>query len=432
MHKREAIITPARVLFPLGLGTALSLMGDATLYAVLPTHTQAVGITLTQVGIMLGINRAIRLFSNGPAGLAYDRYPRRWIFVPALFLGAISTAMYALARGFWPMLAGRLLWGIAWSGIWIGGTTMILDVASDKDRGKWTGLYQIWFFFGAATGALSGGFLTDFLGYYGTMWVCAAITTVGAVIALAILPETRPDLIPASRNAPGLDQVVKPRSGTQAHNERYSMPFRRKNDKTRFTFVVCLRGVNRFIISGILSATLGLLVRDYLYVDSLVVGVATLTGVLMAGRTLMSMLGALFAGTGSDFLHNRWAILAFGLTLSVMSMVLLTSRSGAIILLGVAIAAIARGGIQSLTTRLTGDLVSIAGRGRAIGVLHTVGDFGSAIGPSVAYYLLPLWGLSNVYVLCAVIFGMCLVASLGMLRLTEGRYPMKQEVPHSP
>ncbi len=420
MHKAETSITPARVLFPLGLGTALSLMGDATLYTVLPTHTQVVGITLTQVGIMLGINRAIRLISNGSAGLAYDRYPRRSLFVPALFLGAISTAIYALARGFWPLLAGRLLWGIAWSGIWVGGTTMILDVTSELDRGKWTGLYQIWFFIGTALGSLSGGVLTDLLGYYGTMWVCASITGVGALIALWFLPETRPDLkltryrstAPVNMTGTATDQSV-------AH-DRSLPPFRSKKDKSGFTFVVCLRGVNRFIIAGILSATLSLLVMDRLSADSLFIGIATLTGFLMAGRTVMSMLGAILAGAGSDLLRNRWVVLAFGLTLSVISMLLLSSQTGVVIFFGVAVAALARGGIQALTTSLTGDLVTATGRGRAVGVLHTVGDFGSAIGPSVAYFLLPFWGLSNIYVLCAVLFGLCLVVNLVMLKARAG------------
>ena len=35
---------------------------------------------------------------NGPAGLAYDRWPRRPLFVLALFLGAASTAIYG-SRG---------------------------------------------------------------------------------------------------------------------------------------------------------------------------------------------------------------------------------------------------------------------------------------------------------------------------------------------
>jgi predicted MFS family arabinose efflux permease len=86
-------------------------MGDATLYTVLPTHTAEAGIALSSVGIILGINRAVRLFLNGPAGLVYDRWPRRRLFVPALFIGALSTAVYADTGGFWPILVGRLLWG---------------------------------------------------------------------------------------------------------------------------------------------------------------------------------------------------------------------------------------------------------------------------------------------------------------------------------
>jgi predicted MFS family arabinose efflux permease len=140
MSNSETSIHPRKVLFPLGLGTALSLMGDGTLYTVLPTHTTEAGIALSSVGIILGVNRAVRLFLNGPAGLAYDRWPRRRLFVPALFIGVLSTAVYAATHGFWPMLVGRLLWGLAWSGIWVGGATVILDVTTAQDRGRWLGL----------------------------------------------------------------------------------------------------------------------------------------------------------------------------------------------------------------------------------------------------------------------------------------------------
>ena len=77
MSNSETSIRPRTVLFPLGVGTALSLMGDGTLYTVLPTHTAEAGIALTSVGIILSVNRLVRLFLNGPAGLAYDRWPRR-------------------------------------------------------------------------------------------------------------------------------------------------------------------------------------------------------------------------------------------------------------------------------------------------------------------------------------------------------------------
>jgi len=63
----------------LGIGIAISLLGDATLYTVLPhpdISTQ-LGITLSMVGLLLGANRATRLVLNSPVGVLYDRMPRR-------------------------------------------------------------------------------------------------------------------------------------------------------------------------------------------------------------------------------------------------------------------------------------------------------------------------------------------------------------------
>src|SRR3970040_1677051 len=155
-----------RVLLPIGLGTALSLMGDTALYAVLPTHTSAAGISLVSVGVILSANRWIRLITNGTAGVAYDRGPHRWFFVLAMFLGALSTALYAGTQGFWPLLAARLLWGLAWAGIWVGGNTIIPDVTTAGDRGRWTGLYQFSFYLGLTLGLPAGGLLTGLPGVY--------------------------------------------------------------------------------------------------------------------------------------------------------------------------------------------------------------------------------------------------------------------------
>ena len=182
---------PRRALLAVSVGTCLSLMGDASLYAVLPTHAADAGISLASVGALLSANRFIRLLLNGPGGVVYDRGRRRRLFVSAMFIGAFSTALYGLTRGFWPLMLGRLLWGLAWVGIWIGGNTIVLDVARDENRGRWVGLYHISFFLGSAGGSLLGGFLTDRLGYHTAMSVGAAVTFLGALVAWAFLPETR-------------------------------------------------------------------------------------------------------------------------------------------------------------------------------------------------------------------------------------------------
>jgi MFS family permease len=376
-------LSPARVLLPLGLGTALSLMGDATLYTVLPTHAADAGIALQSVGVMLGANRAIRLLTNGPAGLAYDRWPRRYLFVAALFVGAISTAIYAATRGFWPLLVGRLLWGLAWSGIWVGGATMILDVATGQDRGRWTGLYQTWFFVGAALGSFGGGLLTDHVGYTNALWIGAGLTAVGALVALILLPETR-----------GLRPCV-------------AAPVKRERRKLRANLdlwtVASLHGMNRFVLSGLFGATLALLVQDRLG-TYLSLGVATLAGILSAGRTVLSMVSAPLTGTISDRPGGRWQLAVWGTIVAALSMFLISWENPAAIWIGVALGAIAGGSIQALVTALIGDIVAQDLRGRAIGLVHTAGDLGSAVGPLAAYAVLQRIGLSGIYLFGAGLF----------------------------
>jgi MFS family permease len=368
-------------------------MGDGTLYTVLPTHSAEAGIALTSVGIILSVNRAVRLFLNSPAGLAYDRWPRRRLFVPALFVGALSTAVYAAARGFWPMLVGRLLWGLAWSGIWVGGATVILDVTTSQDRGRWMGLYQTWFFLGAALSAFAGGMLTDRLGYGTTMWLGAVVTALGGLIALILLPETRsirPDL-----DRPPIE-AVRPRL--------------RAN--WGLWIAASLQGINRFVGAGVLAATMGLLVQDRLGSASLPLGVATLTGTLNAGKIILSMVAAPLAGTTSDWLGSRWGVTMWALAIGIISMTLVAWGAPTAILTGIALGAVTGGSVQTLVTALTGDLVSQAQRGRAIGLLHTAGDLGSAIGPLAAYALIPWIGLRGVYLLCAGLFAAGLALAL--------------------
>lgn len=395
--RQNTAITPGRVLWPLGLSTALSLMGDATMYTVLPTHTDQVGIALGSVGIMLGVNRAVRIFLNGPAGLAYDRWPRRYLYVPALFIGALSTAICALSYGFWPLLFGRLLWGLAWSGIWVGGATMILDVTGSQNRGRWTGLYQTWFFLGAAGGSFVGGLLTDMVGYTASMWIGSAVTALGGLTALAMLPETHA-FSPANRDTPAGD--------AQAGCREIDLPLRANKG---VWIAAALYAINRFVISGVLSATLGLVVQQRMQSTHVVLGVATVTGALSAGRTLFSMLSAPLSGAVSDWLKSRWRVAAWGLAMAVASMLLISWDAIITVLVGIALGALASGGIQALVTAVIGDLVQTRQRGRAIGLLHTAGDLGSAAGPLAAYALLPWLGLPWIYRLCAGLFALVLV-----------------------
>ena len=363
------------------------------MYAVLPTHTVEAGITLTMVGILLGVNRAVRLVFNGVAGWCYDRMSQRGLFLGGLTLGAVSTACCAAAYQFWLLFVGRALWGVAWSLIWIGGGVILLNLADASERGRWTGWYQTWFFLGIGTGSFVGGMLTDLVGYHPTLWIISVTQAVSIVVVALFLPA-----IPQRKPVKGAHSSLKTLTTFFTYN---------------FGVAILLQGINRFCIPGMLAATLGLLVKERLISPQFVLGAATVTGLLIAGRTVLSMAVAPLAGHLSDRLKSRWSVLSFAFLIGIGAMLLLTFQIAILIIVGFLCSAVITSSVQSLTITLTGDLVADEHRGKAISVLHTMGDLGSALGPPCAYTLLVYIGLSGVYLLCALLF----LGALGLIVL---------------
>lgn len=394
-------LPPEWALLPVGIGTALSLLGDSSMYAVLPTHAAYAGVAVAAVGILLSANRMIRIVLNGPVGLVCDRVSGRAVFIPALFIGAGSTAMYGLTQGFWPLLAARLLWGLAWAGIWVGGTSIVLQIGPAHTRGRRVGLYQFFFYLGASSGAVMGGILTDWLGYRQAMLVEAALTLLGAMIALLLLPETRsnnPRPEPAANAAP-----------TPPHNPGPAL-------RPQLAAAISLFGVNRLLIAGVLLSTLGLLLQAQIGGSvqwlGLVLGVATLTGLGLGLNSFIAMLAAPLAGGLSDRLGRRWPVVAAGLAAGLAGFGLLAWGWPAVIMLSIPLLAVCAGSSQSLSTTLVGDLTGEQRRGRWLGLTFTVGDLASAAGPLLAYSLLAAWSLAGVYLLAATTIGVMLLVAL--------------------
>jgi MFS family permease len=368
------------------------------MYTVLPTHTEIAGVTLASVGILLSANRFIRLFLNGPIGILTDRWPRRWIFVPAVFLGALSTAIYALSNSFLPLFSGRLLWGVAWSGLWISGNAIVLDISSRHERGRNVGIYYLSFSLGAATGSILGGVLTDWLGYHRAMGVSASLTLLGAIVALLFLPETSESTV--ERQHADVKNISEPSATT---------------DWKQLISASGLLGVNRFVMAGILLATFGLflaqLLGETIVVANRTIGITTVTGLALGLSTLLGMVAAPAAGGLSDRIGKRWGVISGSLVTGSTGFSLLAVGTPVSVLFGLPLVSISSGGNQGLATTLVGDLSPPRRHGRRLGLLYTVGDFASAIGPPFAYALIPLVGLSSLYLMSAGLFGLMLIVA---------------------
>lgn len=403
----------------IGIGTAISLLGDATLYTVLPHPDifNQLGITLSMVGLLLGANRAIRLILNGPVGILYDRMPRRGLLIAALSIGAGSSIFYAIGNGFWPLLFGRIFWGLAWSLLWVGGNSVVLDVSTEENRGRNSGIYQMWFFIGVATTSFFGAILTDIFGFRESQWISAVIIATTALAWFFFLPETRISNVAIKNKGKRTDQSSTMR-----------MPW---NIIALTSFSVF---VARFLTWGVLAATAILWLSDLfgegVQIATVFIPIATLTGLYTALSNLTSIGSTPLAGSVSDRFGRRWPIIGLAMILGAIGLWFMGGEIRSLALFSAFLVPVAGSSTETLIPAIAGDRVPQDLRSRSLGLINTAGDLGATLGPFAALGALSLgWlSLSEIYKMGSVLFVVVAVLALSPLVARQSRTEVNVEV----
>lgn len=409
---------PRTILLPAGLGMALSLFGDLTLFAVLVTRLDELGLTFAQAGLLLSVHRLIRIPLNPITGWVHDHLGRRLPFLSGLALGVVSTAACGLAHGFWPFFLARLVWGMAWALINVGGLAIALDLADGTGggRGHLTGLYNTWMWAGYGLGPVVGSFLADRFGFQSSMLICAGLSGVGLLVAGLFLPETRPTVSVSAEKAP---RPVSPSILSPA------LPLHRE---------MFLYGLNQLVVDGVILSTTTLLVSqrigDRFGFFGFMVSAGSVGGILLAGRSALAALLSPLIGRLTDGQPGRLPALSGGLFAGFLSALLLIFAPSILsILLGVLLSALCATVLLVVIPAMAGDDTPAVLRARITGQLVTAGDIGSTLGPFAALSLAPLLGLPWVYGGCAALYGLGLLLScpprrkLYLLPMNENHLP---------
>lgn len=378
----------SRPVILVALATAFSLLGDQLLYAVLPSHYTALGLLPYQVGLLLSANRWIRLLTNHVAERVCQHVPLGLLLTLALTLGALISALYALTSSFALLLAGRMLWGLCWSFIRQIGLMTVVDSVAVVRVARWVGAYSGISRMGSIAGNLLGALGHDHLGFGPTLMIFAGLS----LCAVPLGGLSRRGLEHAARAS--TSRGPTPRSG-------FGLLF--------CGFVVGCVG------PGLMMSTLGLVLKEKvgaeLAVGGLAVGVATLTGFLLASRWLAELSGPVL-GAVSDRIGRRWGTVGFFL-LGVLAL------SGASLVQAVVPLAALIVGFFVCATGASVSLVARAGLGgsRAVAWYVTASDFGSATGPLLGW-MAPQFGWPSevAFGVAAVLYGAAAITAL----LTRG------------
>ena len=355
---------------------ALSLLGDALLYAVLPAKPGQFGVLVWQVGVLLGINRFVRLITNELAGRLVQRRRSNRPLIWAVVTGSLITASYALPIGFWGLLVARIAWGACWSLFRVEGYVSALVLASDRNRGRIFAVYQAITRVGQGGGVLIGGFLSDLMGIPRTFLLFSICTFCGLYFVLkAPTQGPEPDAERAPHSSAQRDQKTSLRKNTPSGLRQWPLGLWGCALAVTMTEEMIANLTGRFVAERIGPAV------------PIMVGIASLTGLLLSFRSF----GSLFLGPLAGFISDRFGRKRLMTALVVLQCIFIAGIAFlnrwqllvACLLLQFACGISARLMIYTMA----GDMAPENGRALHMSRFSTFVDLGTALGPATAFAL---------------------------------------------
>lgn len=378
------------------LVTALCLLGDSMLYVVLPIYWREAGLlSLWEVGLLLSVNRLVRLPLNPFIGWLYTKISLRTGLVIAVCFAALTTAGYGWVQGLWLWVLLRCLWGFSWSLLRLGGFFTVISYADEQHRGYLMGLYNGLYRLGSLFGMILGGLLASL---FGLTWVASLFGFCSLLGLFLVFWSVDAELV-SKGNSKAHDQ-----SGKTEEREPINW------FKPDIVKVIGSGFLLTLLINGIFASTLSYLLHyhftEQVSLFGLVIGVATLSGFLQGARWGWEPFLAAFIGRISDGPRGRLPYFLGALALSAIGYASLPwSMSIYPLLLFLLLTMLSATALTTLMDALTADVAKTTNTIALMTVYTVALDLGAAIGPLIAYLLfLVKHGLVYTYLLSAGLF----------------------------
>ena len=166
------------------------VLGFSMVLPLIPFLGQELGLTLSQIGLIISVFSICQLFASPITGKLSDHFGRKPLFI----LSQISTFVGFVFLGFATtvvlLIAARLIDGLLGSNMTVS-QAYISDITEPKHRTRVYGYSSGVFGAGLIFGPFIGGILST-INYSVPMFFAAAITLVSITLVILFLPETIP------------------------------------------------------------------------------------------------------------------------------------------------------------------------------------------------------------------------------------------------
>ena len=404
---------------------ATVMMGDSMIYNVLPSNVGAFGVAVGLVGVLLSANRFVRLVSNPLAAYLLERFGSSRPLLASIVVALGSTVMLGLAKGFALLLLSRLLWGVSFSILRLTGYLVVLEEGEDGRRGRLMGFFSGGIRLGSMVAVLLGGILFDVLGRGPSFVVIAAIGLLSIPAFLALVPGLRPgDVVEAEADGGAHQKTAA--SANQGVGQRLwnqvvpSVPGMEAGQRYKLLAAYFTTFAFYLVMGGVLISTLGFYLRerlgDEVTIAGLVIGIATLNGLLLSVRLMTDVAGPLLGYLGDRVGHERIPVVAIPMCVTALFLMGFNAPAlWAFVWLPVAFVGVTAA-MLSLNAAV-GGMAPVHRRPQVMSRLASWQDLGFASGPLFAYAALGSVSLTTIYVFGA---GILLIAFTAQMLASVG------------
>jgi MFS family permease len=176
---------------------AVNQIGFGSVVPALPLYARSFGVSVSAIGLAVGVYGLARFAGSPPAGWISDRFGRR----QALALGGLVTSAgnlwCALAHSYPEFILARFVAGAGAGLIVTTGQIVLADISTPERRGRMMAIYQGVFIFAAGFGPLPGGLISEHFGLNAPFYAYAVAGILAGLVAWFAVAETRDLAAPA-------------------------------------------------------------------------------------------------------------------------------------------------------------------------------------------------------------------------------------------
>ncbi len=381
--ERKASISLASIYGLRMLGMFLIL----PIFAIYATHYQG-GNNIQLVGIALGAYPMAQALFQLPYGMASDKFGRKNMIYIGLLLLIIGSIVVAMADNIYMVILGRAIQGAG--AVSAAVTALLADLTREEHRTKAMAMIGSTIGVTFAISLVLGPALAHWLGIAGIFWLTAILAVLAILVIKFVVPNPAISSFHSDASAAPakLKDVLK---NGQLLRLNYGIFALHAAQMAMFIVVpFAILKTSNMDVNQHWKIYLPILIGSFiLMIPAIIVGEkkGLLKQVFVGAVALMLVAQLCFAGLIGSFWGVVFSLFAYFVAFNTL---------------------------EASLPSLISKLAPAAAKGTAMGVYNTSQSLGAAAGSLVGGYLSHHFGFSAVFIFCAVLMGIWLLASFSM------------------